>query len=379
MMNILLVSQMDLRSTTGVATYYRALKLELEAAGHYAEVITPEHTPKWVSFLLKLVRRSRIVFRSDYAALYISELVYFVSVYFAVRKVRKKKAWDVIHGQDPSSSCAARYAVRGKIPVLTTCHYNDTPVEERRLKYKLSVKQLDKVTNWFRFLFSRLDSLIFVSEYIHDKSVYLLPQGVKYQVIPNGVRFYGKTELIGKPECFTIVNTGTLEDRKNQVLLIEAAVHLKAKGQPFRISFLGEGPARNRLEQTVKEKGLQDHIEFKGHVSGILDLYRKADLYVHTSLNESWGLCVTEAFSVGLPVLALANGGIPEQFPPSRDGLLNPSTNAEELAAQIEICYNFDIRKQLQEAQYAYASARFSSDHMLKETMKCYQEMAIKS
>ncbi len=377
MMNILLVSQMDLRSTTGVATYYRALKQELEAAGHYAEVITPEHTPKWVSILLKMIRRSRLVFRSDYAALYISELVYFVSVYFAVRKVRKKRPWDVIHGQDPSSSCAARKAVRGKIPVLTTCHYNDTPVEERRLKYKLSAKQLGKVTNWFRFLFSRLDTLIFVSEYIHNKSVYLLPPEVKYQVIPNGVRFYDKTKINETPALFTIVNTGTLEDRKNQALLIEAAVHLKAKGHLFRIQFLGEGPARKKLEQMVKESGLENQIEFKGHVSGILDIYRKADLYVHTSLNESWGLCVTEAFSVGLPVLAVANGGIPEQFPPTKDGLLRPEINAEELAAQINICYNFNIRKQLQQVQYAYASARFSSDHMLKETLKCYEGLLL--
>jgi len=45
----------------------------------------------------------------------------------------------------------------------------------------------------------------------------------------------------------------------------------------------------------------------------VAKFYQAADVYVHAAVAEVWGLTVTEALACGMPVVATAVGGIPEQ------------------------------------------------------------------
>ena len=45
----------------------------------------------------------------------------------------------------------------------------------------------------------------------------------------------------------------------------------------------------------------------------LLTYFQLADLYIHSSHIETWGLTISEALSVGMPVIASDVGGISEQ------------------------------------------------------------------
>ncbi len=88
-----------------------------------------------------------------------------------------------------------------------------------------------------------------------------------------------KLENVLKPECysndfFNIVFAGNLGEAQGLDLLVEAAE--KLKNSSVRWFLVGDGRAREKLEKTVLEKGLENHVKFIGRVSEEI-----ANHYIH--------------------------------------------------------------------------------------------------
>jgi glycosyltransferase involved in cell wall biosynthesis len=95
-------------------------------------------------------------------------------------------------------------------------------------------------------------------------------------------------------------------------------------------------PFVERLRRSVADSGLADRICFAGPRVGeeLRRQYRSADVLVLPSRLEAYGMVVTEALAVGLPVIATAAGGVPEALgrtPDGRPGLLVPPDDADAL------------------------------------------------
>lgn len=78
-----------------------------------------------------------------------------------------------------------------------------------------------------------------------------------------------RREALQRPEIlsddsFNIVFTGNLGDAQGLDLMVEAARQLKGKG--IRWYLVGDGRARQRLENQVRENGLEDDVIFVGRV-----------------------------------------------------------------------------------------------------------------
>jgi len=54
----------------------------------------------------------------------------------------------------------------------------------------------------------------------------------------------------------------------------------------------------------------------------LLGLYNACDIYIHPANNEHLGMAIMEAMAVGKPVVAQANGGVPEIVKDNVEGLL---------------------------------------------------------
>jgi glycosyltransferase involved in cell wall biosynthesis len=95
-------------------------------------------------------------------------------------------------------------------------------------------------------------------------------------------------------------------------------------------------PFAERLRRRAAELDVLDRIRCTGPVVGedLRRAYRAADLLVHPSRLEAYGMVVTEALAVGLPVVAAAVGGVPEALGSTADGppgLLVPPHDADAL------------------------------------------------
>jgi len=89
------------------------------------------------------------------------------------------------------------------------------------------------------------------------------------------------------------------------------------------------------LHRYVAELGLSDAVTFSGHASDatVAAAYAQADVLVVTSAHEGFCVPVTEAMAVGLPVVAYAQGALPEVL--GSGGVLVDSVDPYRLAHTI--------------------------------------------
>ena len=89
------------------------------------------------------------------------------------------------------------------------------------------------------------------------------------------------------------------------------------------------------LHRYVAEMGLRDAVTFAGHASDatVAAAYEQADVLVVTSQHEGFCVPVTEAMAVGLPVVAYAQGALPEVL--GAAGVLVDSIDPYGLAATV--------------------------------------------
>lgn len=113
------------------------------------------------------------------------------------------------------------------------------------------------------------------------------------------------------PERF-ILNVGTIEDRKNQLLLVRAMPFLP---KDCKLILIGkQQPYAKQLHAEIARLGLQDRVMFLKDVS-FLDLpgiYQQAKVFAYPSLYEGFGIPIIEALNSGIPVIAATGSCLEE-------------------------------------------------------------------
>jgi glycosyltransferase involved in cell wall biosynthesis len=102
---------------------------------------------------------------------------------------------------------------------------------------------------------------------------------------------------------------GRLIPRKGIEILLNTALLLK--DEAFSLTMVGDGPLREKTLRFIKDHGLEDTIQFVGQKSQeqLLQYYRQSDVLLFLSYRDSAGLQIMEAFSQGVPVIALDQFG----------------------------------------------------------------------
>ena len=116
-------------------------------------------------------------------------------------------------------------------------------------------------------------------------------------------------------------------DVKTQGLawVIRACGELYRRGKAFYLVIAGDGQEKNRL-QRLAEEHLPGRTRFVGKVprNEMYRFYSAGDIFAFPGIRESLGMVYLEAQSCGLPVVAFANGGIPEVVRNRETGFLVP-------------------------------------------------------
>ena len=107
--------------------------------------------------------------------------------------------------------------------------------------------------------------------------------------------------------------------------VIRACGRLVRQGMDLILVIAGDGPGRPGLERLAAEQ-LAQGVRFVGQVprERMSALYSAGDLFAFPGFRESLGMVYLEAQSCGLPVVACANGGVPEVVRDGGTGLLTP-------------------------------------------------------
>ncbi|HUZ33521.1 MAG TPA: glycosyltransferase family 4 protein [Xanthobacteraceae bacterium] len=136
------------------------------------------------------------------------------------------------------------------------------------------------------------------------------------------------------------VCVGRLCEAKGQLLLIEAAARMAAKGMIFELVLVGDGALRIDIERLVKRFGLVDKVRISGWLSsaGVRKEILAARALVLPTFAEGLPVVIMEAMALRRPVLTTYVAGIPELVRPGADGWLFPAGCVDALTHALEEC-----------------------------------------
>lgn len=129
--------------------------------------------------------------------------------------------------------------------------------------------------------------------------------------------FVAEPRRVGQPlRPGNLVSVGSLDQLYKGIdTLIEALARLAAEGEAPRLTHLGDGRFRSRLERLAVDAGVADRVTFAGTVPAGVAVRRwldAADLVVVPSRTEGLPRVLIEAMARGLPAIGTTVGGIPE-------------------------------------------------------------------
>ncbi|UCF58103.1 MAG: glycosyltransferase family 4 protein [Deltaproteobacteria bacterium] len=138
--------------------------------------------------------------------------------------------------------------------------------------------------------------------------------------------------------------------------VIRACGKLLRQGRGFQLVIVGDGEEKVRLHRLAAED-LPGKVRFMGKVprNEMYRIYSACDIFAFPGIRESLGMVFLEAQSCGLPVVAFANGGIPEVVKDRTTGFLVPPFALDPFVQAIEsLLANENLRHKMGQAARSY-------------------------
>lgn len=327
-LNIALVSDYFFPNKGGVETHIRTIGEELFKLGHSVIVIT--HKYKDYEGCLRI--GNLIVYYLDIPLIANNTTIPTIYTNYVIfKELFDRHSVQVVHGhQSLSNLCmeSLYHASSLSIKTVLTDHsIFEIAKPERALVNRLS-----------SFICRNVDLAICVSK-ISKENTHLrtkIPLG-RIVVIPNGIdpgRFYPKEKKYTLGNQIRIIVMSRLSFRKGVDLLADA-LPLICMNKSLRVIIIGDGPKRGDIEQKIDDCNLWEQVSIMGEVGyeSVGDILRTGDIFLSTSLTETFCLAILEAASCGLAIVSTNVGGIHEVL--SGEDIYFCRPTPEDIAEQV--------------------------------------------
>ena len=210
----------------------------------------------------------------------------------------------------------------------------------------------------------------------------LLPAVTRLEVVPNGVvtalfqpgsRAAARKRLGWPQEAFIVLFAG-FSGRSNcykDYGTMREAVRLAAgsdAGRPLRFYVVGDGAPPEQVGGAS--------VTFLPYRDSMSECYQAADVYLHAAKIDTFPTTVLEALACGVPVVATAVGGIPEQVVDGETGFLVPAGDAAALAKHLSrLAQSPALLRTMGAAASRHAAAHFSLQRMSARYEQLYREV----
>jgi len=280
--------------------------------------------------------------------------------YLSKNSLKRKKLIVTLHGNDILTEPSVGYGIR---------------LDKR---YDIIVKKVLEIA----------DAIIVASKAVFNEVVKLSNKSVdKIYLIPNGVDI---NKFNPNVKASVIRDKLHIEDK---FVVFTARHHRPVYGIEFLIKAIpfvlkerkdvvfvigGDGPLRSYHDELAFKLGIRDKVVFTGHVpfNEMPLYYATSDVVVVPSLQEAWGLIVTEAMACGKPVIGTRVGGIVDQVIDGFNGFLVPPRDHEAIAKKIlYLLENPSEMKRMGLNGRRLAEERFNIEKRIDKIVKIYKKL----
>lgn len=267
----------------------------------------------------------------------------------ALRSLVRRERFDLVHGHVYASEVAAALATHGTaVPLVLTVH-TEAPWRCARAH----------ATS--RWAYGRAAHLVGVSEAIrHQLEREFGVPGERASFLPPAIVAGAPVRAL-RSRRVTIGRVARLQPEKGVDVFLRAAAALAPRFGELDFVVVGDGCLRAELETLAASLGLDGRLRFLGERRDARRLIASLDVLAVTSISDGSPLVVLEAMAAGVPVVASAVGGIPQQMRHGTEGLLvapgDPAALADALARLVGDARR---RRRLGEAGRRRAAAQFT-------------------
>jgi glycosyltransferase involved in cell wall biosynthesis len=174
------------------------------------------------------------------------------------------------------------------------------------------------------------------------------------------------------PEKF-LLNVGTIEDRKNLMLIVKALSRIP---EEIKLVVIGkETPYAGKVKKYLAEHQLESRVLFLKDIpfGDLPAIYQLANIFVYPSEFEGFGIPVLEALNAGVPVIA-ATGSCLEEAGGSSSLYIPPTDHVALAVAINNILQDSGLSNNMIAAGKLYAE-RFKENAHAENLMRIYKNL----
>ena len=178
----------------------------------------------------------------------------------------------------------------------------------------------------------------------------------------------------GLPSEFALF-VGSIEERKNLGLLVEALRLSASGGRAFHIVAVGRSTAYcESLKRRIAELGLADYCHFHHNVpfADLPSFYRLACLFVYPSRIEGFGIPLLEALTSGVPAVGCTGSCLEEAG--GQGSIYVDPDDAEGMRKAVESVLGDETLRQRMIADGREHIKRFTDETLCADLMRVYEK-----
>lgn len=243
-----------------------------------------------------------------------------------------------------------------------------------------------------RWALRSADALIAVSEFVGRTLTDVGCEATRVHVVANAIDLaawqpgHGRAEArrelgIGDDEM-AVLSVCRLFEAKGPGRLIRACARLRTAHPGLRLVIAGvegipHGSYTRDLEALISELDAHGWVRLLGWRDDVGRLMAAADVFAMPSDMEPFGLVYAEAMAMGLPVVALDNGGTPEVVEHGTTGFLSALADDDGLVASLDkLLSDPELRSMMGTAGRARALERDAGNRFGSEIANVYDRVA---
>lgn len=173
-----------------------------------------------------------------------------------------------------------------------------------------------------------------------------------------------------------IIIIGRLEPVKGHTLAFQALPKVIQRFPEVKLVIVGGGFQEEDLRKEVKERNLEQYVDFAGFQSAVHDFLKNSDVTLIPSYAEGFCAVVLESNNNHTPVICFDVPALNEIVDNEKTGIVVPKFDVDILADKIiELIEDKEKTQKITDAAYEKLNTYFTMERMLNETIATYNKV----
>jgi L-malate glycosyltransferase len=288
----------------------------------------------------------------------------------------RRQRFDVLHAHDLPSNLLGVPAARlaGTPIVISSRRYLDLEWWYGKWRNRIAARMYNFSTYVLVNSKSVCD-LLLTRDGVRPEKIRVIYNGIDVDKFNRVHRGSERSLSLIQPHSQLVAVVANMESPiKGHASLISAADTVCRDFPDLVFMLIGDGRERPKLQQQIKQAGLENNFLFLGSRRDVPELLACCDISVLTSESEGFPNAVLEAMAARLPVIATSVGGVPEVIENEVTGLLVAPGNPTAISAAIlRLLNDQDLCRRLADAGHERVVERFSFGRLINSLESLYR------